>query len=94
MDIHFNHTEPVHAPSQTLFEVITDYAGYPRFNPAVVKMTVVAKHENGSLVQPEELIERAKNAPPREDRDERPRGGDRGRRGGGRDRDRDRGPRR
>jgi hypothetical protein len=28
--------------------VITDYAGYPRFNPAVVKMTVVAKHENGA----------------------------------------------
>ena len=46
---------------------------------------LVAKHENGSLVQPEELIERAKNAPPREEREERPRGGDRGRggRGGG-----------
>ena len=28
--------------------MITDYAGYPRFNPAVVKMTVVAKHENGA----------------------------------------------
>src|SRR5262249_4782419 len=51
----------------------------------------VAKHENGSPVQPEELIERAKNAPPREPREERPRG-DRDRRRGGRDRDR--GPRR
>src|SRR5437867_3764970 len=60
-----------------------------------IGLKLVAKHENGALVQPEELIERAKNAPPREDRDERPRGGgDRGRRGGGRDRDRDRGPRR
>jgi ribosome-associated toxin RatA of RatAB toxin-antitoxin module len=48
MDIHFNHTEPVHAPAETLFEVITDYAGYPRFNPAVVKMTVVAKDQNGA----------------------------------------------
>jgi ribosome-associated toxin RatA of RatAB toxin-antitoxin module len=48
MDIHFNHTEPVDAPTETLFEVITDYAGYPRFNPAVVKMTVVAKDENGA----------------------------------------------
>src|SRR5204863_9818160 len=45
-----------------------------------IGLKLVAKHENGSLVQPEELIERAKNAPPREERDERPRGGrDRGR---------------
>jgi polyribonucleotide nucleotidyltransferase len=53
-----------------------------------IGLKLVAKHENGSLVQPEELIERAKNAPPREEREERPRGGDRGRggRGGGRDR--------
>jgi ribosome-associated toxin RatA of RatAB toxin-antitoxin module len=48
MDIHFNHTEPVAAPAEALFEVITDYAGYSRFNPAVVKMTVVARHENGA----------------------------------------------
>jgi polyribonucleotide nucleotidyltransferase len=60
-----------------------------------IGLKLVAKHENGSLVQPEELIERAKNAPPRE-REERPRrDGDRGRGGrgdrggrGGRDRDR------
>jgi polyribonucleotide nucleotidyltransferase len=52
-----------------------------------IGLKLVAKHENGSLVQPEELIERAKNAPPREEREERPRGGDRGRGGrGGRDR--------
>jgi polyribonucleotide nucleotidyltransferase len=56
-----------------------------------IGLKLVAKHENGSLVQPEELIERAKNAPPREPREERPRG-DRDRRRGGRDRDR--GPRR
>jgi polyribonucleotide nucleotidyltransferase len=56
-----------------------------------IGLKLVAKHENGSLVQPEELIERAKSAPPRE-REERPRGGDRR---GGRDRgSRDRGPRR
>jgi polyribonucleotide nucleotidyltransferase len=54
-----------------------------------IGLKLVAKHENGTLVQPEELIERAKNAPPRE-REERPRresdrrgGRDRGR--GGRD---------
>jgi polyribonucleotide nucleotidyltransferase len=52
-----------------------------------IGLKLVAKHENGSLVQPEELIERAKDAPPRPREDERPRGGDR--RGG-----RDRGPRR
>jgi polyribonucleotide nucleotidyltransferase len=56
-----------------------------------IGLKLIAKHENGSLVQPEELIERAKNAPPREPREERPRG-DRDRRRGGRDRDR--GPRR
>jgi polyribonucleotide nucleotidyltransferase len=53
-----------------------------------IGLKLVAKHENGALVQPEELIERAKAAPPRE-RQERPRDGDRrgrdrGRRGGGR----------
>ena len=34
-----------------------------------IGLKLVAKHENGALVQPEELIERAKDAPPR------PRGG-------------------
>ena len=58
-----------------------------------IGLKLVAKHENGHLVQPEELIERAKDAPPRE-REERPprrdgergRGGGRGRGRGGRDR--------
>src|SRR5205807_9860853 len=36
-----------------------------------IGLKLVAKHENGNLVQPEELIERAKDAPPRE-REERP----------------------
>jgi polyribonucleotide nucleotidyltransferase len=52
-----------------------------------IGLKLVAKHENGGLVQPEELIERAKDAPPRE-REERPRDGDRR---GGRGRDRERG---
>jgi len=58
-----------------------------------IGLKLVAKHENGSLVQPEELIERAKNAPPREPREprgDRDRRGGRGGRGGGRDRDRPR----
>jgi polyribonucleotide nucleotidyltransferase len=54
-----------------------------------IGLRLIAKHENGALVQPEELIERAKNAPPREPQEERPRGDRRGGRGG-----RDRGPRR
>src|SRR5438067_329484 len=58
-----------------------------------IGLKLVAKHENGSLVQPDELIERAKNAPPREEREERPRR-DGGRGGGRGGRDRDRGPRR
>src|SRR4051794_40033575 len=49
-----------------------------------IGLKLVAKHENGGLVQPEELIERAKNAPPREREEERPRrDGDRGRGGRG-----------
>jgi polyribonucleotide nucleotidyltransferase len=57
-----------------------------------IGLKLIAKHENGNLVQPEELIERAKDAPPRE-RSERPprrdggRGGDRGRGRGGRRQD-------
>src|SRR5438034_3978670 len=45
-----------------------------------IGLKLVAKHENGNLVQPEVLIERAKDAPEREREEERPRGGrDRGR---------------
>jgi polyribonucleotide nucleotidyltransferase len=55
-----------------------------------IGLKLVAKHEDGQLVQPEELIERAKNAPPREPREPR---GDRERGRGGRG-GRDRGPRR
>ncbi len=52
-----------------------------------IGLKLVAKHENGGTVSPEELIERAKDAPPRPPEEDRPRGGDRGgRRGGGRDR--------
>jgi polyribonucleotide nucleotidyltransferase len=46
-----------------------------------IGLKLIQKHENGATVSPEELVERAKNAPPREPREERPRG-DRDRRGG------------
>jgi polyribonucleotide nucleotidyltransferase len=54
-----------------------------------IGLKLVNKHENGGMVSPEELIERAKNAPerPREERPPR-RDGDRGRGRGGRDRER------
>jgi polyribonucleotide nucleotidyltransferase len=60
-----------------------------------IGLKLIQKHENGGTVSPEELIERAKNAPPREREEERPRGdrdrrGGRGGRGRGGDRDRDR----
>jgi DNA polymerase III epsilon subunit-like protein/ribonuclease PH/predicted RNA-binding protein with RPS1 domain len=47
-----------------------------------IGLKLIQKHENGNTVSPEELIERAKDAPPREREEERPRGGDRGGRGG------------
>ena len=43
-----------------------------------IGLKLVGKHENGTVVQPEELIERAKDAPPRAPRERE--GGDRGRR--------------
>ncbi len=43
-----------------------------------IGLKLVQKHENGGVVSPEELIERAKDAPPREPREERPRDRDRG----------------
>jgi polyribonucleotide nucleotidyltransferase len=55
-----------------------------------IGLKLIAKHEDGRLVQPEELIERAKNAPPREEREERPRGDRRGGRDRGRPRERER----
>jgi polyribonucleotide nucleotidyltransferase len=55
-----------------------------------IGLKLIAKHEDGRLVQPEELIERAKDAPPRPPEEERPRrDGDRRRGPGG-----PRGPRR
>jgi polyribonucleotide nucleotidyltransferase len=57
-----------------------------------IGLKLIAKHENGGLVQPEELIERAKAAPPRPPEEDRPRRDER--RGGRSGRGRDRGPRR
>jgi transcriptional accessory protein Tex/SPT6 len=39
-----------------------------------IGLKLINKHEDGGLVSPEELIERAKNAPPRPPEEERPRG--------------------
>src|SRR5881397_3784730 len=48
-----------------------------------IGLKLIAKHENGNVVTPEELIERAKDAPPRPPEEERPRRDDRrGGRGG------------
>jgi polyribonucleotide nucleotidyltransferase len=49
-----------------------------------IGLKLVQKHEDGRMVSPEELVERAKSAPPREPREERPRrdGDRRGGRGG------------
>jgi polyribonucleotide nucleotidyltransferase len=59
-----------------------------------IGLKLVAKHENGNLVQPDELIERAKSAPPRERTERPPRDGGERRGGRGRERGRERGPHR
>src|SRR5262245_66481290 len=48
MEIHFNDTRPAAAPAETLYDVITDYAAYPRFNSAVRTMQVVRHDEAGA----------------------------------------------
>ena len=48
MKIHFNDTRPATAPAETLYDVITDYAAYPRFNTAVRTMQVVRHDEAGA----------------------------------------------
>src|SRR5947208_6046854 len=56
-----------------------------------IGLKLIQKHEDGNTVSPEELIERAKDAPPRPREEERPpRDGGRGGRGGGGGRGRDR----
>ncbi len=49
-----------------------------------IGLKLIQKHENGAMVSPEELVERAKDAPPREPREDRGprRDGGRGGRGG------------
>ncbi len=75
------HIEDVIARGDTL-DVIVQEVDKDRGR---IGLKLVAKHEDGKLVQPEELIERAKDAPPREPREPR---GDRDRGRGGRDRGR------
>ncbi len=48
MNIHFNDTRPANASAATLFEVITDYSSYPRFNKAVTNVRVVKKDDSGA----------------------------------------------
>ncbi len=75
------HIEDVLARGDTL-DVIVQEVDKDRGR---IGLKLVAKHENGDLVSPETLVERAKDAPPREPRPPRDdrgrgRGGDRGRR--------------
>jgi polyribonucleotide nucleotidyltransferase len=75
-----NHIEDVIQRGDTL-DVIVQEVDKARGR---IGLKLVQKHENGGVVSPEELIERAKSAPPREPREERPRrdGDRRGGRGG------------
>src|SRR5258706_1263387 len=79
-----NHIEDVIARGDVL-DVVVQEVDKARGR---IGLKLVQKHEGETMVSPEELVERAKDAPPREPREDRPRGGDRGRggRGGGRDR--------
>jgi polyribonucleotide nucleotidyltransferase len=74
-----NHIEDVIARGDIL-DVIVQEVDKARGR---IGLKLVAKHEGETMVSPEELVERAKDAPPREPREERPRrdgprGGSRG----------------
>jgi polyribonucleotide nucleotidyltransferase len=75
-----NHIEDVIARGDVL-DVIVQEVDKARGR---IGLKLVAKHEGDALVSPEELVERAKDAPPREPREDRgprrdgPRGGGRG----------------
>jgi ribosome-associated toxin RatA of RatAB toxin-antitoxin module len=48
MDIHFNATRMAGASAATLFDVLTDYPDYPKFNPALIHVSVVRRDDNGA----------------------------------------------
>jgi ribosome-associated toxin RatA of RatAB toxin-antitoxin module len=48
MDIHFNATRIAGASGATLFDVITDYVNYPKFNPALIHVSVVRRDDDGA----------------------------------------------
>src|SRR5262249_39012673 len=48
MTIHFNETRAADAPAATLWEVITPYADYPKFNSAIVDVRVARQDEGGA----------------------------------------------
>ena len=48
MNIRFEDTRRAEASAATLFEVITDYRSYPRFNAAVTGVRVVRKDDAGA----------------------------------------------
>src|SRR5471030_637735 len=73
-----NHIEDVLARGD-IVEVVVQEVDKARGR---IGLKLVQKHEGETMVSPEEVVERAKDAPPREPREERPRGGDRGGRGG------------
>jgi polyribonucleotide nucleotidyltransferase len=75
-----NHIEDVISRGDTL-DVVVQEVDKARGR---IGLKLVQKHEDGKMVSPEELVERAKSAPPREPREERPRrdGDRRGGRGG------------
>ena len=75
-----NHIEDVIARGDTL-DVIVQEVDKARGR---IGLKLVQKHEGDRMVSPEELVERAKDAPPREPREDRPRrdGDRRGGRGG------------
>jgi polyribonucleotide nucleotidyltransferase len=80
-----NHIEDVLQRGDTL-DVVVQEVDKARGR---IGLKLVQKHENGGFVSPEELVERAKDAPPREPREERPRrdGDRRGPRGPRRERE-------
>ena len=56
MNIHFNHTEPVEAPAEVLFDVLTDYASYPSFDSALIKGCAPSDRRAGEVARSDPLV--------------------------------------
>jgi hypothetical protein len=58
MQVHLRHSRLVEAPAETVVEVLTDYVSHPRFDPTLVRVTVVRQDADGAELVADRTIRR------------------------------------